>query len=66
MTAGSPLFQDTEGIAVEPDPAGSMCVTRQVLPRRLRTSLSPAEPSRAGHRVDLETLQRVRAGLDRL
>ena len=67
QTSGSRPLQDApEDMADEPDRAGLMCVTRQALPRRLRTSLPPAEPGRTGRRVDLETLQRVRAGLDRL
>ena len=67
QTSASRLPQDApEDMAAEPDRAGLMCVTRQALPRRLRTSLPPAEPGRTGRRVDLETLQRVRAGLDRL
>ena len=67
QTGRSRLFQDApEDMATESDRAGLVRVTRQVLPRRIPTSLLSAEPGRPERRVDLETLQRVRAGLDRL
>jgi hypothetical protein len=67
MTDRSPQFQDVpEGTGAEADRLKRIAMPGQALPRRHRTSLPPARPSPAGHRVNLETLQRVRAGLDRL